>query len=61
MPVEGTEQNSANEKLELTALPRPVGDRPEERNCMNCGTQFYSEGWHNRLCNQCRKRSEPVG
>ena len=61
MRVEGTEQNLANEQVEITALLRPERDRPAERSCMSCGAPFNSEGWHNRLCNQCRKRSEPVG
>lgn len=38
---------------------RPVQDVPTERNCMSCGESFASEGWHNRLCLRCRKRSVP--
>lgn len=32
---------------------------PSNRKCMSCGEVFASEGWHNRLCLRCRKRSEP--
>ncbi len=30
---------------------------PGERSCLSCGEKFMSEGWHNRLCLRCRKRS----
>jgi len=39
--------------------PRPTGDAPGARACMSCGAVFESEGWHNRLCHHCRKRSMP--
>ena len=32
---------------------------PGERSCLSCGEKFMSEGWHNRLCLRCRKRSAP--
>lgn len=32
---------------------------PGERSCLSCGESFMSEGWHNRLCLRCRKRSAP--
>lgn len=38
---------------------RPLHHVPSERKCMSCGEVFASEGWHNRLCLRCRKRSEP--
>lgn len=38
---------------------RSAADLPAERRCMSCGEKFASEGWHNRLCLRCRKRSEP--
>ena len=38
---------------------RPVSDVATERKCMSCGDSFASEGWHNRLCLRCRKRSVP--
>ncbi len=40
---------------------RPSGDTAEKRVCMSCREPFLSEGWHNRLCPKCRKRSEPDG
>mgnify|MGYP001216693820 CR=1 FL=1 len=40
---------------------RPVADMPAERSCMSCGESFASEGWHNRLCPRCRKRSVADG
>jgi hypothetical protein len=41
---------------------RPIhlkADGPAERSCMTCGKVFESEGWHNRLCRRCAKRSQP--
>ncbi|MEC7489618.1 MAG: hypothetical protein VYA17_08535 [Pseudomonadota bacterium] len=38
---------------------RAASDIPTERACMSCSETFASEGWHNRLCLRCRKRSEP--
>lgn len=43
----------------LVADRRATADVPTERACMACGEKFMSEGWHNRLCLRCRKRSEP--
>jgi tRNA(Ile2) C34 agmatinyltransferase TiaS len=28
----------------------------ERRPCITCGTEFASEGAHNRMCNTCRQR-----
>ena len=47
--------------LEQVGRVRAAGDAPRERPCMMCGTKFESEGWHNRLCGSCRKRSAPLG
>jgi hypothetical protein len=41
--------------------PRATGDGPAERRCMTCGETFLSEGWHNRMCRRCAKRSQPLG
>lgn len=27
----------------------------KERNCLACGERFQSEGYHNRMCNYCRR------
>jgi hypothetical protein len=40
---------------------RAQGDVPHTRTCMGCDKTFESEGWHNRLCQQCRKRSSGAG
>lgn len=48
-------------ELEQAGRARAAGDAPSERPCMMCGTKFESEGWHNRLCGSCRKRSAPLG
>jgi hypothetical protein len=40
----------------LTAM-RHAADNAATRPCMSCGQKFESEGWHNRLCPQCRKRT----
>ncbi len=42
-------------------LVKSAGDIPDSRACMACRQPFLSEGWHNRLCPRCRKRSEPDG
>jgi hypothetical protein len=47
--------------LEQVGRARADGDAPQERPCMMCGNKFESEGWHNRLCGSCRKRSAPLG
>ncbi len=36
---------------------QPIHRVPGERSCLSCGDKFMSEGWHNRLCLRCRKRS----
>jgi hypothetical protein len=38
---------------------RAVGDVPRERPCLACGEKFQSDGWGNRLCPKCCKRSNP--
>lgn len=48
-------------ETEFVGLSRAEGDAPRERSCMVCGNKFESEGWHNRLCGSCRKRSVAVG
>lgn len=50
-----TESFEGEEVIEYRA-PNNV---PTDRKCMSCGEKFASEGWHNRLCLRCRKRSEP--
>lgn len=45
-----------NDELADYRAPHNV---PSDRKCMSCGEVFHSEGWHNRLCLRCRKRSEP--
>ncbi|MBO6782125.1 MAG: hypothetical protein JJ899_02465 [Alphaproteobacteria bacterium] len=52
---------SSDAELEQFGRERASGDAPRERACMMCGTKFESEGWHNRLCGSCRKRSAPLG
>jgi hypothetical protein len=41
-------------------LARARGNNPAERPCLSCGEPFLSEGWHNRLCGRCAKRSQPA-
>lgn len=53
--------DSETSVLERVTLDRPSGDTARSRSCMACGQPFLSEGWHNRLCPRCRKRSEPDG
>lgn len=53
--------DSPADSSDNAGLPRALGDNPGERLCLACRQAFYSEGWHNRLCGHCRKRSEPPG
>ena len=55
------EPTSAEYQAPTLELARPSGDTEENRTCMACGQPFLSEGWHNRLCARCRKRSEMDG
>lgn len=34
---------------------------PSKRRCMTCGTAFFSQGPHNRLCGKCRDTHDPGG
>ncbi|MGYP000034114745 len=52
---------SGDGELEQAGRARATGDAPSERTCMLCENKFESEGWHNRLCGSCRKRSAPLG
>lgn len=47
---------TTDESAEEIARPRAAGDTPHLRRCLACEKPFESEGWHNRLCPQCRKR-----
>jgi len=42
------------------ALARASGDVATKRSCIACGRSFESEGWHNRMCQPCRRLSDPV-
>jgi len=48
--------NTADEAHEEAVRVRASGDTPHLRRCLACEKPFESEGWHNRLCPQCRKR-----
>lgn len=34
-----------------------IRSAPPNRSCLSCGCRFRSEGFHNRLCLNCRQRS----
>lgn len=63
--VEGTSVQAtggeAASEAEAFGRARAQGDSASERSCMVCGNKFESEGWHNRLCGSCRKRSVAAG
>ena len=61
MPKRPTQQGAGFRRYKEPGLPRVSGDAPRQRRCMTCGTDFLSEGWHNRLCRRCRTRSQPAG
>jgi hypothetical protein len=50
---------SEQDTVEAPQIARATGDVPKERRCMSCGKPFASQGWHNRMCNSCQKRSVP--
>ncbi|MDE0796697.1 MAG: hypothetical protein OSB76_13900 [Alphaproteobacteria bacterium] len=55
-----SESNTGSLDAEEIVLDhRAATDVPIDRKCMSCSEKFASEGWHNRLCLRCRKRSEP--
>ena len=39
-------------RAHLTKVPQ--AKRPQTRCCMRCGSEFQSEGFHNRMCGPCR-------
>lgn len=43
-------------KINVLGLGAPIGNA-RNRPCMCCGSNFRSEGFHNRLCAPCRKQS----
>jgi hypothetical protein len=58
--VQSTGSDAASD-AEAFGRVRAHGDSASERSCMVCGNKFESEGWHNRLCGSCRKRSVAAG
>ncbi len=52
-----TRTDVEREEEPTAGRPRPAADIASERKCMSCGETFASEGWHNRLCHRCRRRS----
>jgi hypothetical protein len=56
-----TQHTEVDEPLPPDALARPTKNVEKTRVCMSCRESFLSEGWHNRLCHKCRKRSETAG
>ena len=36
-------------------------ERQRERNCITCKKLFWSKGFHNRMCNQCRNTANELG
>ena len=42
---------------EESRATRPQKDTVGIRRCLSCKKDFESEGWHNRLCFNCRKQS----
>lgn len=61
MPKRPVQHGAGVRRYKEPGLPRVVGNVPGDRRCMTCGTEFLSEGWHNRLCRRCRTRSQPPG
>lgn len=59
LPERFTNRDAARRWLERTM--REMERQTVERPCLTCGRPFDSEGPHNRMCNECRRRaSSPV-
>ena len=61
MERQSLDSRPTSDPADILKRPRPKGDVPAERPCMSCGEPFQSDGWHNRLCQRCRKRSDAGG
>lgn len=46
-------------RVKVAALP--PNRAPRQRACLRCGTQFASQGAHNRLCDGCSQMQLPLG
>jgi hypothetical protein len=44
----------------LTAPKSDARAKAVTRPCLCCGAAFRSEGAHNRLCHDCRRRNDPA-
>ncbi|MDO9527120.1 MAG: hypothetical protein Q7J57_16535 [Gemmobacter sp.] len=38
----------------------PATRQPRDRACLCCGTDFRSDGAHNRMCSSCRLRGQDI-
>lgn len=50
----GRTETAVSMKINVLGVAAPVGGA-RNRPCLCCGNPFRSEGFHNRLCNKCRK------
>jgi hypothetical protein len=38
----------------FVVLAKAMGDTPKTRHCLRCGTNFWSEGFGERICGRCK-------
>ncbi|GAB1381357.1 hypothetical protein [Pararhodobacter aggregans] len=60
--VVGREQNRAIALNRAEALQKEADTAAKRgpRPCLCCGREFHSDGIHNRMCNPCRGRADPL-
>ncbi|PTW99138.1 hypothetical protein [Pararhodobacter aggregans] len=60
--VVGREQNRAIALNRAEALQKEADTAAKRgpRPCLCCGREFLSDGIHNRMCNPCRGRADPL-
>lgn len=60
--VIGREQNRAIALNRADALQKEADTAAKRgpRPCLCCGREFHSDGIHNRMCNPCRGRADPL-
>lgn len=54
-------RDAARVRLEELERKQTATERSRERPCMCCGTKFMSRGIHNRLCQNCSRRTDILG
>lgn len=51
----------ADRKCDQLNAAQDTARKRGKRKCMTCADEFLSEGIHNRMCDRCRSRADPLG